>query len=181
MKILSGILTASLSLAVGAAGAPPAAPTMSPVPANPAPHLAPDQPLPYSHKLHVGLGLACQHCHANPAPGEHMTLPSTSTCMNCHAAMVTDRPALMKLAEYDRSKQPIPWVRIYKVLPGVTWSHRKHLDAAIPCDTCHGAVGSLEAMSTTTAVTAMASCIGCHQASGASAACVVCHAWPKGL
>jgi ABC-type nitrate/sulfonate/bicarbonate transport system substrate-binding protein len=34
-------------------------------------------------------------------------------------------------------------------------------------------------MGETTAVTAMASCISCHQARNVNAACSVCHAWPK--
>jgi hypothetical protein len=175
------VLAAAMSLlAVGAVQAQKPAPAMPAVRANLAPHPAPEQPLPYSHKTHVGMGLPCQLCHTNPAPGEQMTFPATSICMNCHATMVTDRPAIKALAEYANSKQPVPWVRVYKVLPGVTWTHRKHLEAGVQCETCHGSVDKLEAMSETTAVTGMASCISCHQARGASAACSACHAWPKG-
>jgi hypothetical protein len=165
-------------LAVGAVQAQPPAPATSAVRANLAPHPAPEQPLPYSHKTHVGMGLPCQLCHTHPAPGKQMTFPATATCMNCHATMVTDRPAIKKLAEYAHSKQPIPWVRVYQVLPGVTWTHRKHVEAGVQCETCHGAVGDLDAMSETTAVTGMASCVSCHQARSVSAACTVCHAWP---
>jgi len=178
---VTAVTAAALAvLAVGAVQAQPPAPPTSAVPANLAPHPAPEQPLPYSHKTHVGVGLPCKLCHTNPVPGIQMTFPATSTCMKCHTTMGADRPAIKKLAEYAKLKQPIPWVRVYKVLPGVTWSHRKHAAAGVQCETCHGAVGDLEAMSETTAVTAMASCIGCHQARGASAACTVCHAWPKG-
>jgi hypothetical protein len=145
---------------------------------NPAPHPAPEQPLPFSHKTHVSMGLQCMFCHASPAPGNQMTLPAASTCMSCHSKLVTDRPAIQKLTEYADSNQPIPWVRVYKVLPGVTWTHRKHLEAGVQCETCHGAVRDLRVMSETTSVTAMASCIGCHQARRVSAACTVCHAWP---
>jgi hypothetical protein len=175
LEIAAMIAAACVWPAVGAAQAQPPA---SAVQANLAPHPAPEQPLPYSHKTHVGMGLACQLCHTNPAPGGLMTFPATSTCMKCHASIAIDRPVIKKLAEYAKSKQPIPWVRVYTVLPGVTWTHRKHLEAGVPCETCHGAVGELDAMSATTAVTAMASCINCHQARGASAACTVCHAWP---
>ncbi len=122
------IASACALLAVGPVRAQQPAPGMPAVQANLAPHPAPEQPLPYSHKTHVGMGLPCQLCHTNPAPGREMTFPATSTCMNCHVAMVTDRPAIKKLTEYAKSKQPIPWVRVYKVLPGVTWTHRKHVD-----------------------------------------------------
>jgi hypothetical protein len=178
LDIFSMIAVAFVLPAMGAVLAQQPAAAILTVPANLAPHPAPEQPLPYSHKTHVGLGLACRLCHVNPAPGKEMTFPATSICMNCHAKVVTDRPAIKKLAMYAHSKQPIPWVRVYKVLPGVTWTHRKHLEAGVQCQSCHGAVGDLQAMSETTAVTAMASCIGCHQARSVSAGCTVCHAWP---
>jgi len=177
---LAKIAAALVLLAGGAVQvqAQPPAPASSTVQANLAPHPAPEQPLPYSHKTHVGMGLPCRLCHTNPAPGIQMTFPATATCMKCHATIAADRPAIKKLAEYAKSKQPIPWVRVYKVLPGVTWTHRKHVDAGVQCETCHGAVGDLDAMSESTAVTGMASCISCHQARNVSAACSVCHAWP---
>src|SRR5918993_205716 len=55
---------------------------------------APVQPIAYSHKTHVALGLDCTTCHVNPAPGKLMTFPPTSLCMECHKALATDRPAI---------------------------------------------------------------------------------------
>ncbi len=150
------------------------------VPPNYAPHAAPEQPLPFSHKTHVSRGVRCQTCHVNPEPGAMMTFPSTSICMGCHATVAKDRPAIVKLAEFSRSPQPIPWVRVYQVLPGVTWAHRPHLSAGMQCGSCHGNVGELEAMAEVTAVTGMSSCISCHQANKASTACTTCHKWPAG-
>lgn len=153
-------------------------PPAVPVQANRAPHPAPAQPLPFSHKTHVGRGLQCQMCHTNPEPGARMTFPASSTCMGCHTTVAKDRPAIVALAEMARSNQPIPWVRVYEVLPGITWTHRKHLQAGMTCALCHGNVGELDVMSEVTAVTGMASCINCHQARKASSACTTCHAWP---
>ncbi len=96
------MITAFAWLTVGTVQAQPPAPAASAVRANLAPHPAPEQPLPYSHKVHVGMGLPCRLCHTNPAPGREMTFPATATCMNCHATMVTDRPAIKKLAEFTR-------------------------------------------------------------------------------
>jgi ABC-type nitrate/sulfonate/bicarbonate transport system substrate-binding protein len=166
-------------LAGGTARGQSPSPAPLAVQANLAPHPAPEQPLPFSHKTHVAMALPCQLCHTNPDPGRQMTFPATATCMNCHAAIASDRPAIKKLAEFASSKQTIPWVRVYQVLPGVTWTHRKHVQAGVRCETCHGAVADLDAMAETTAVTAMASCISCHQARSVNAACSVCHAWPK--
>ena len=96
LELFAPIVAAFALLAIDAVQAEQPAPASSVVQANPAPHPAPEQPLPYSHKTHVGLGLACQLCHVNPAPGKEMTLPNTATCMNCHATLVTDRPAIQK-------------------------------------------------------------------------------------
>ena len=140
---------------------------------------APAQPLPYSHKVHIAQGAQCRMCHTNPDPGNQMTFPATGTCMSCHATIARERPAILKLAEFSKSGQPIPWVRVYQVTPGVTWSHRTHLQAGMQCVMCHGDVGQLDSMAETTAVPAMAACISCHQAHNAKTACATCHSWPS--
>src|SRR5580700_4272187 len=98
LEVFAMIVAVLAMLAVDAVPAQQPAPAMPAVQANLAPHPAPEQPLPYSHKTHVGLGLACRLCHVNPAPGTEMAFPATSTCMNCHNMVVTDRPAIKKLA-----------------------------------------------------------------------------------
>ena len=148
------------------------------VPANPAEHLPPAQPIPYSHKTHLALGLECKTCHTNPDPGKLMTFPATSTCMSCHNAVAKSKPAIQKLATFAKSQQDVPWVRVYAVLPGVNWTHRKHLDAGMKCETCHGQVGQTDAMSETMSVTTMGVCISCHKANNAPTVCQTCHAWP---
>lgn len=149
------------------------------VPDNIAPHPAPVQPLPFSHKKHLTLGLACQMCHTNPDPGVQMMFPLTETCMSCHRTVARQRPAIIRLQEFSDSGQPIPWIRVYAITPGVTWSHRPHLLAGTQCVTCHGDVPQFDTMVADKAVGAMASCIGCHQHQGADAQCVTCHAWPS--
>ena len=149
------------------------------VPENLAPHIAPTQPLPFSHKTHVASGLVCQTCHSNPDPGSLMTFPATELCIACHVAVATDQPAIESLRAFADSAQKIPWNRVYALTPGVSWSHRAHLDSGTQCDTCHGDIGQAEAVSETKAILSMATCIGCHQARGAVAECVTCHAWPS--
>ena len=151
------------------------------VPANPAPHPAPEQPLPFSHQQHADtLHLDCRYCHTNPEPGTQMTFPATSVCMGCHAAIATDTPSIKRLTKYAESNQPIPWLRVYTLLPGVTWAHRQHLQSHVRCESCHGSVRELPEMREMTAVTSMASCISCHRARHVSVQCVTCHAWPTG-
>jgi hypothetical protein len=146
---------------------------------NFAAHPPPSQPLPYSHKTHLALGLTCDTCHTNPEPGTQMGFPETSTCMSCHLGIGTDRPSITRLTQYAESGESIPWSRVYAVLPGVTWSHEPHLTAGVQCGACHGDVAQLDNMAMTTSVTAMASCIGCHEAHGANTDCATCHAWPQ--
>jgi hypothetical protein len=145
------------------------------VPDNPSEHTPPVQPLPYSHKKHLSFGLECKNCHTNPDPGKLMTLPSTGKCMECHITIAKEKPSIQKLAEYSKSKQPIPWVRVYTVLPGVAWNHRAHLEARVKCETCHGQVAQMDAISEVTSVTTMYSCLSCHEMNHAKAACDTCH------
>jgi Cytochrome c7 and related cytochrome c len=178
---LAGVVgVALLAHATAICAQPPAAMGAAPqeVYDNVAPHPAPEQPIPYSHKTHLALGLTCTTCHTQPEAGAQMGFPPTSTCMSCHNAVAADTPAIKQLAEFARSAQPIPWVRVYQVLPGVTWSHQPHLAAGVDCGACHGDVASLDAMAMTTSVVAMASCVGCHETRSANTVCYTCHAWP---
>ena len=158
------------------------------------PHVAaqpgPEQPIAFSHKQHAGdLRLPCMNCHVvsgnsaasattDDSPRMDIGLPPTSTCMICHQAVETDRPGIQILSQYHADVEIVPWVRVYELLPGVNWSHQPHTDAGLACETCHGEVTGLEVMSVQTPVTAMGTCLGCHQASGANSECTTCHAWP---
>jgi len=136
----------------------------------------PAQPIPYSHKKHLAFGLKCQQCHINPEPGDRMTFPATSRCMACHATIAKDKPSIQKLAEFAKSNQPIPWVRVYVVSSWVYWNHRSHLDAKMTCEMCHGQVEEMEVMTKVSNVTTMAGCIDCHRKNDASTGCRYCHA-----
>lgn len=149
------------------------------VPGNLADHVAPMQPISYSHQTHLALGLQCLGCHANPDPGNLMTFPAASSCMSCHRTVSKNKPAIQKLASFAKSREPIPWVRVYTLTPGVNWTHRKHLEAGVTCETCHGQVAEMAAMSQTTGVTAMGVCINCHKLHNAPTVCQTCHAWPS--
>lgn len=153
----------------------PPQPTKSIVAENPSEHPAPVQPIPYSHKKHLELSLECKNCHTNPEPGKLMTFPDTGKCMQCHVTIAKDKPPIQKLAGYAKSKQTIPWVRVYTVLPGVAWSHRPHLQAGVNCEACHGQVREMAAISEATSVTTMYVCLNCHETNHAKAACETCH------
>lgn len=136
---------------------------------------APVQPLPYSHKIHLALGLQCRTCHVNPDAGKLMTYPGTAICMGCHQAIATERPAIRKLAEYAASNLPIPWVRVYRVPDYVYWRHGTHLEADVPCADCHGPVAERDVIALETTVTTMLGCVTCHDQRQAFTDCIACH------
>lgn len=136
----------------------------------------PEQPLPYSHKQHLALGLTCALCHSMPEPGQAATLPPTATCMTCHARVKTDSPAIQKLATAHTAGETIPWKRVYKVPDFVFFSHKVHATgtAAVGCDVCHGPVSEMDVMQRVKDIS-MPACVECHQQKQAAVRCDTCH------
>ena len=139
------------------------------------PPAPPEQPLPFSHKVHAGqLKLDCKTCHRNPDPGKLMTFAPTSTCMQCHSAIAADKPAIQKLAAFDQEKRPIRWVRVYESPSYVIFSHRAHLAAGSVCADCHGQVKERDQLFREGDIS-MKGCVDCHFAKEASTDCSFCH------
>jgi c(7)-type cytochrome triheme protein len=134
----------------------------------------PQQPVPYSHKAHLALGLQCASCHKNADPGDFMGFPAESSCMSCHQAVKVDSPHIAKVAAAAREKKPIPWVRLYQLPTYVYFSHRVHTEAGTTCETCHGPVRERDVL-TREVVHTMKSCMACHTATKADNECGTCH------
>jgi hypothetical protein len=136
---------------------------------------APEQPIPYSHKVHLAQGLKCVMCHETVETDDHATLPATATCMGCHANVKTDSPHIQKLKGFDDNNEVVPWRRVYR-LPGfVYFSHTQHVtDAKVTCDVCHGNVAQMDAMQKVKDIS-MAACIECHKSHSAPVSCDTCH------
>ena len=137
---------------------------------------APVQPIPYSHKQHLALGLQCRTCHVNPDAGKLMTYPPTAFCMGCHQTIAADRPSIQKLAEFAASGKPVPWVRVYQVPDYVFWQHGSHLEAKVDCAECHGPVAERDVITLETNVVKMLGCVTCHDKRQAFTDCGACHA-----
>lgn len=134
---------------------------------------AAEQPIPYSHKKHLALGLECTGCHTMPGKGEAATFPAESKCMTCHVSVKKESAAIQKLAEFARKKEAVPWVRVYK-LPAYVWfSHKIHGSAA-KCGRCHGDVAAKDVMIKEKPID-MNSCMTCHDEHKASNECNLCH------
>jgi hypothetical protein len=136
---------------------------------------APEQPLPFSHKAHIGQGLKCAQCHPNPAPGDFMTLPKTAVCMSCHGTVKKDSLHIQKLAAFDAEGKRVPWAPVYRVPDWVSFNHKKHLSAeGVTCATCHGNVAGQDVLRREKDIS-MAGCMDCHRAKAASVDCLLCH------
>jgi hypothetical protein len=124
---------------------------------------APEQPIPYSHRLHAGvMRIPCLYCHSGALKSRHATVPAVSTCMNCHKVTKTDSPAIKTLAAAYESGQPIKWQRIHILPDHVYFDHRPHVSAGIMCQTCHGEVQTMEVVYQQMSLR-MGNCLGCHR------------------
>lgn len=136
---------------------------------------APEQPIPFSHKVHAGaLKLQCKMCHPNPDPGEMMTVAAAPKCMQCHSAVKTDSPSIQKLAAFAKNDREIKWARVYQIPEFVRFSHRAHLESGNQCAECHGAVAQRDQLFRETNLS-MGGCMDCHRMKKASIDCMYCH------
>src|SRR5512138_1231483 len=63
-------------------------------------HVPVSQPVPFSHKHHVGgLGLDCRYCHTSVEKSSFAGIPPIHTCMTCHSQIWADSPFLAPVRE----------------------------------------------------------------------------------
>jgi formamidopyrimidine-DNA glycosylase len=105
------------------------------------------QPVPFSHKHHVGDdGIDCRYCHTSVETSSFAGIPPTKTCMNCHSQIWADSPMLAPVRESFRQDRSIQWTRVHN-LPGfVYFDHSIHVHKGIGCSTCHGRVDKMPLM-----------------------------------
>ncbi len=113
-------------------------------------------------------------CHQDSGAGERMSLPSASTCMQCHSSIAADRPAIQKLATFAKENHPIPWAPVYQIPSYVNFSHKTHLDAGAACENCHGPVSTRDVLAREGDIS-MGGCMNCHRQHKVSIDCTYCH------
>lgn len=144
---------------------------------------APAQPINYSHELHAGkYKINCLYCHSGADKGKQATIPSPSTCMNCHMHVTASKnyngqvsPEIQKIYDavgwdadkraYDatREKKPIKWVRVHNLPDLAYFNHAQHVKIGkVECQACHGPVETMKVVSQHTSLQ-MAWCINCHR------------------
>lgn len=126
----------------------------------------PEQPVPFSHQLHVGqLGMDCRYCHTAVFEGPHANVPASQTCMNCHnpkmANVKGNSPLLAPIREsYDTGK-PVEWKRVHKLPEYAYFNHAVHVNKGVSCVSCHGQVNEMKIVGHDQ-VLSMGWCLQCH-------------------
>ena len=123
----------------------------------------PEQPVPYSHKLHAGnLGMDCLYCHTTVDKASYAAVPPTETCMNCHARVREKSPKLQMVRDSYASGQPIPWVKVHRLPDYVYFNHQAHVVNGVSCVSCHGRVDQMVEVRQVSSLS-MAWCLDCHR------------------
>ena len=113
----------------------------------PAKREGPVQPIFFSHVIHAGsMQIDCQYCHSERAARARSAgVPSVERCMGCHKIVANQgNPEVEKLKGYWERKEPIPWVRIFKLPEYAEFPHKPHVQAGLQCQTCHGRIEAME-------------------------------------
>ncbi len=129
---------------------------------------APDQPIKFSHKIHVKENsIECLFCHNSPEFSRESGVPTTNVCMICHkkikTGVMTGQFEINKILKSFEDNKAIEWIKIHNLPDHVFFSHAEHVNVGkIECQTCHG---NIEEMHITKqyASLSMGWCIQCHR------------------
>lgn len=138
----------------------------------------PEQPVPYSHKLHAGeLKIDCRYCHNTVDKAGHAAIPPTATCGNCHNATLGADGTLAKTAIHTTSVKltkvreslasgesgtSIAWEKIHDLADYVYFNHSAHVNKGVGCVECHGRVDKMDVVYQDKPLS-MSWCLDCHR------------------
>ena len=141
------------------------------------PGTAPEQPINFSHRIHAGDNqIACLYCHTQARRSASAGVPPVSKCAGCHQLVATERPQVRMVLEYWENQEPIPWVKVHDLPDFVYFPHKRHVQAGVECQTCHGPVETMDVVSRM-APTKMGLCLACHKEHQVEFGtdCLTCH------
>jgi hypothetical protein len=122
-----------------------------------------DQPVPFSHKHHVGDdGIDCRYCHTTVETSAFAGLPSTETCMTCHSQLWKDAPTLAPVRASLATHKPLQWNRVHDLPDYVYFNHSIHVAKGIGCSSCHGRLDRMP-LTQKTETLYMRWCLDCHR------------------
>ncbi len=141
----------------------------------PATDIGPEQPIPFSHRIHAGVKeIQCAYCHPYIARSNHPGLPPVEKCLHCHQYIIIKHPWIEEEHRYYNTKTPTPWKKVNVLAEHVLFNHQRHINSEIECRECHGAVETMDRIKGTQFQ--MGFCINCHQQKKANLGCwLACH------
>jgi hypothetical protein len=126
-------------------------------------HIAPEQPVPFSHQHHAaGLGLDCRYCHTSVEDSSFAGIPPTKTCMNCHAQIWTNAAMLEPVRQSYATGKPLIWSRVHRLPDFVHFNHSIHINKGVGCASCHGRIDKMPLTYQASPLT-MQWCLNCHR------------------
>ena len=137
--------------------------------------IGPEQPIPFSHRLHAGIKeVQCQFCHPYVSRSISPGIPPVEKCLYCHNFIITKQPQIVKVHRYFNNKTPIPWVKVNYLPEHVLFNHQRHIKKEIACRQCHGAVETMDRIKEKQFE--MGFCVACHREKKANLDCwLACH------
>ena len=106
--------------------------------------VAPEQPIPFSHKHHVkDDGIDCRYCHTSVETSHYAGLPPTETCMTCHSQIWSNALLTQPIRDSWATGRSIEWRRVHDLPDYVYFNHSIHVNKGIGCSTCHGHVDEM--------------------------------------
>src|SRR6476469_7517743 len=125
--------------------------------------LARNQPVPFSHKHHVGDdGIDCRYCHTSVETSASAGMPSTEVCMSCHKQIWADSPYLEPVRASFKTRKPLEWVRVHDLTDFAYFNHSIHVNKGVGCSTCHGRIDQMPVVSQASSLQ-MEWCLECHR------------------
>ncbi|ASK34339.1 cytochrome C [Alcanivorax sp. N3-2A] len=123
----------------------------------------PPQPVPFSHKHHVGeLGLDCRYCHTSVEDSSFAGVPESEVCMTCHSQLWTNAGLLAPVRDSLKNDRPLRWQRVHDLPDYVHFDHSAHVNHGVPCQACHGRVDEMP-LTTQKKTLFMQFCLDCHR------------------
>jgi hypothetical protein len=143
--------------------------------APPQSFIGPEQPIPFSHRLHAGhKAIQCQFCHPYVGRSNHPGLPPVEKCLYCHNYIIANHWWIQEEHRYYDTKTPTPWVKANFLPEHVLFNHQRHIRFGIECQACHDKVEAQDRIKGKHFK--MGFCIDCHQRKEVNLGCwLACH------
>ena len=146
----------------------------------------PEQPIAFMHDVHAGQNqIPCTYCHYTADRSPDAGIPPVELCAGCHIPASGAPTSLrgqatlafpvvkegndstwhkegLKLLDYWKNGEGIPWARIHKIPEHAKFPHASHVNVGLQCQTCHGPVEEMTEVFQFSSLR-MGWCVDCHR------------------